>query len=124
MVKGTKLTDKKGNTYKVTNVKKKEVTFVAQKKNAKGTLTIPATITAGKQKYKVTAIAAKACKGNRKITKVTIGKNVKSIGKQAFYGCKKLKKITIKSTSLKNKNIGKQAFSKIAKNAKIIMTSI
>ena len=124
IVKGTKLIDKKGNTYKVTNVKKKEVTFVAQKKNAKGTLTIPATITAGKQKYKVTAIAAKACKGNRKITKVTIGKNVRSIGKQAFYGCKKLKKITIKSTSLKNKNIGKQAFSKIAKNAKIIMTSI
>ena len=124
IVKGTKLTDKKGNTYKVTNVKKKEVTFVTQKKNAKGTLTIPATITAGKQKYKVTAIAAKACKGNRKITKVTIGKNVRSIGKQAFYGCKKLKKITIKSTSLKNKNIGKQAFSKIAKNAKIIMTSI
>ncbi len=124
IVKGTKLTDKKGNTYKVTNVKKKEVTFVAPKKNAKGTLTIPATITAGKQKYKVTAIAAKACKGNRRITKVTIGKNVKSIGKQAFYGCKKLKKITIKSTSLKNKNIGKQAFSKIAKNAKIIMTSI
>ena len=51
IVKGTKLTDKKGNTYKVTNVKKKEVTFVAQKKNAKGTLTIPATITAGTVSY-------------------------------------------------------------------------
>ena len=62
-------------------------------------------------------MAAKAFKGNKKITNVTIGKNVKTIGASAFYGCKKLKKLTIKTKYLTSKSVGKKAFSGIYKKA-------
>lgn len=67
--------------------------------------------------YKVTAIAANALKGNKKVTKATIGKGVTKIGKKAFYNCKKLKSVTIKTTKLKS--VGKYAFKGIAKQATI-----
>jgi len=97
-------------------------------------------VTINGTKYKVTAIASKAMKGNRKVTKlnignnvtsigasafsgcmklqkVTIGKGVTKIGKKAFYKCKKLKSVTIKTKKLKS--IGKYAFKGIATKAKI-----
>ena len=65
--------------------------------------------------YKVTKIAASACKGLSKLTKLNIGKNVKEIGKNAFSNCKKLKTINFKGTALKK--IGSDAFKNIAKKA-------
>ena len=67
--------------------------------------------------YKVTSIAANACKGNKKITSLTIGSNVKSIGKNAFYGCKNLKKLVINSKKLTAESIGKNAFQGISDKA-------
>lgn len=123
IAKGSKVTDKKGNVYKVTNVKKKEVTFVKPKKGCKGTLTIPAIIKIKGKTYKVTSISENACKDNKKIRKVVIGANINKIGKKAFYGCSKLKTVTIKTTKLTKKSIGKKAFDKIAKNVTIKASS-
>lgn len=83
----------------------------------KALVQIPDKITVGKRTYRVTAIAARAFKGNKKLKRVTIGKNIKKIGKQAFYGCKGLKKVIIRTTKLTAKGIGKQAFKKINSRA-------
>ena len=137
---GTKIVDGKGNVYRVTDAKSKTPTvqYTAPKKNAKGTITIPAAVTIDNVSYKVTSIADNAFKNNRKITKIvigsgivsigknafakctnvtsiTIGKNVTKIGKNAFTGCKKLKTITIKSKKLTSKSITKGAFNGISK---------
>ena len=80
------------------------------------TVTIPATVSAAGDKYKVTRIAAKALANNKKVTKVVIGKNVKVIGKQAFAGDSKLKTISIKGAV---KSVGKDAFKGINKKATI-----
>lgn len=65
------------------------------------TLKVAATVKANGRTYKVTAIAARAFKGNRYLKKVTIGKYVQVIGAKAFYGCKNLRQITVKGTALK-----------------------
>lgn len=88
----------KGITYKIN---KKEATVISASKSGK--IVIPAKV----KTYKVTGIADKAFKGNKKIKSVTVGANVKTIGKEAFSSCKKLKKLTIGS---KVKKIGKNAF--------------
>lgn len=80
---------------------------------------IPATVTIDGKTYKVTAVAANAFKGNKKLKTVTIGKNVKSIGKNCFYGCKNLKKIVVKTTSLSKKSVGSRAFKSIYSKATI-----
>lgn len=115
---GTKKT-LSGGQYKITKstVTEKEVIFVKPKSNSKKSLSIPATVTIDGYTYKVTAIADKAFKNNKKLKSVTIGKNVTKIGKKAFSGCKKLKKITIKSTVLKS--VGKNAIKNIDKKATI-----
>lgn len=130
-------------TYVITSVgKTKTVSF--QKLNKKKTnYKIPSYVIVEGTKYKVTQIASKAFKGNKKIKKikkitigsyvkkigkeafsdctklkkVTIGKNVTTIGKKAFCGCKKLKAITIKTAKLKT--VGKNAFKGIHKKATI-----
>ncbi len=104
-------------TYVITSVKKKTATFYRLNTKKKTSYTVPDTVKIEGVKYKVTKIAAKAFKNQKKLKKVTIGKNITSIGKQAFYGCKKLKKITIKTTKLKT--VGKQAFKGIHKKATI-----
>ena len=103
-------------TYKVTacNKKVKTVTVIGSKKQLKS-ITIPATVTYQKMKFKVTEISKNAFKKQKKLTKVTIGKNVTKIGANAFYGDKKLSKVTIKGKKLKK--IGKNAFKKIKKSA-------
>ncbi|MBQ9983942.1 MAG: leucine-rich repeat protein [Lachnospiraceae bacterium] len=58
-------------------------------------VTIPDTVLIGGKSYKVTSVAAKAFKGNKKLTSVKIGDNVTTIGKEAFSGCKKLKAVTL-----------------------------
>ena len=126
-------------TYKVTACSKKvkTVTVIGSKKQLKS-ITIPATVTYRKMKFKVTEISKNAFKKQKKLTKVTIGnnvtkiganafygdkklskviigKNVTNIGANAFYGDKKLSKVTIKGKNLKK--IGKNAFKKIKKSA-------
>ncbi|MCR4841870.1 MAG: leucine-rich repeat protein [Eubacterium sp.] len=76
------------------------------------TLKVPATVEYQGVTFKVTAIAAKAAKGNSALKKVVIGKNVKTIGARAFYGCKKLRKIVI-GTGVRK--IGSKAFAKCVK---------
>lgn len=107
----------KGVTYRVTATD--QVSCVKAKKNIKGSVVIPDTITYSKVTYKVTALSAGAFRNCIKLTKITIGKNVETIGKDAFRSCKKLKQITIKTEKLTAKSIGKNAFKGIRKNAAI-----
>lgn len=102
-----------GQTYKVTKAKA-EVSFVAAKKNAKN-IVIPATVTNKGVTYKVTSIAAKTVKANKKVKKVTIGANVKKIAANAIFNCPNLKKVTIKSTMLTKKTVSKKAFKGVSK---------
>ena len=119
---GTKFTDTKTKAvYRIINpgMQNGTVEYVKNaNKNAKS-ITIPDAVTYENVTYKVTGVAAKALKGNKKITKLTIGKNVKKIGESAFSGCKKLKYLTIKTKYLTSKNVGKKAFSGIQKKAQI-----
>lgn len=122
-------------TYVVTDVDKKTVKLEAGLKNAKGKVTIPATVDVKGTAYKVTAIGKKAF-ANRKglknviiggnvtsieteafsgctaMTAVTLGENVSTIGKKAFYNCKKLKTVTV--SGKKAPKIQKNAFKKTA----------
>ena len=102
-----------GNTYKVTK-ENEEVRFIKAKKNAK-TVIIPATVTNKGVTYKVTSIAAKAVKNNKKVKSVVIGANVKSISNNAFIKCPALKKVNIKSTLLTKKTASKKALKSVNK---------
>ncbi len=73
-------------------------------------IVIPDTVTYDGYTLKVTEIADKALKGNKKVKKVTIGSNVTKIGKQAFFKAKKLKKVIISSVNISS--VGKKAFGK------------
>lgn len=119
---GTKKTVSNG-VYQVTksSATSKEVVFTKPQNSKKTSVTIPATIKIDGQTYKVTEVAAKAFKGNKKIKSVTIGNNVKKIGKEAFSGCSKLKTIKIKSTELKS--VGKNAIKGINAKATIKVPS-
>jgi hypothetical protein len=79
------------------------------KGKAKSSVKIAKTIKANGKTYKVTAIAANALKGNKKVTSVSIGSNVEKIGKKAFANCTKLKTVTVNGNKLKT--IGQSAFS-------------
>lgn len=118
--KGTKLIVGT-NTFVVTNVKAKTVSYKATKNKKAAKITIPATVKSGKQVYKVTTIADNAFKNNKKIKTVVVGKNVTTIGKKAFYGCKNLKKITVQSSIIKK--VGAKAFKGINKKAVIKVPS-
>ena len=97
-----------GSDKKVGEVEVKK----ANKKNVKKVV-IKGTVKINGVKYKVTSIGAKAFKGNKKLTKVTIGKNVKRIKSNAFAGCSALKTVVSKSKVLSR--IDKGAFAKDAK---------
>lgn len=113
---GTTVTDSTGAVYEVTSTTEKTIAYKQAVKTAKK-VTVPATLQINGETYKVTSIAAKAFKGCKKLTKVTIKGNVTKIGKAAFKGCTKLKKVVIKSKNIKK--IGKKAFTNIAKNSVI-----
>lgn len=100
----------KNAKYRITGKNTAEFTGLVKGK----TVNIPDTITVGGKVYKITSIAAKACRDNTKITKLVIGKNVKKIGKEAFYNCTKLKNINCKSALLKAGKIKKNAFKGIS----------
>ena len=125
--KGKKIKDSKtGAVYKVTSAKGKTptVSYYADpsKKNQTRTIVIPKQVAIKGVTYRVTSIAANACRGNKKLTSLTIGSNVKSIGKNAFRGCKNLRKIVIQSKKLTTKSVGKNAFLGISKAA-VVQTS-
>lgn len=107
--KGTKFKDAAGNQYKVTGSDQKNPTvkYVKPKSNAKGNVKIPATARYAGVTYKVTSIADKAFRNNKKVTNITVGTNVKSIGRSAFEKCTKLKTVTVGKNVTK---IGKNAF--------------
>lgn len=123
VVKKGLTTSQKNIKYIVTSVKASNrtvaVTGIVNKKTA--SVKIPATIKIYEKTYKVTAVADKAFKNNKKLTKVTIGKNVKTIGSKAFYGCKKLTKITIQTSKLTTKSVGSKAFTGVSKKAKVYL---
>lgn len=102
-----------GQVYKVTKAGK-EVSFIQAKKNAKRVV-IPATVKSKGVTYKVTSVAAKAVKNNKKVKSVVIGANVKRISNNAFYKCPVLKTVTIKTAKLTKKTAGKKAFTKVSK---------
>lgn len=105
--------------YTVTSAgSKRTVKFTGVQKKAKKVV-VPASVKVSGKKYKVTAIAQNALKGNKKIQKLTIGSNIGKIGKKAFYGCSKLKSIIIKSKKLTAKNTGSKAFKGINSKATI-----
>ena len=116
--KGMKFIGADGAVYKILSVKKSNPTvmYYAAKKNAKGKVSVPATVKYKGVTFKVVSIRAKAFANRKKVQKVIIGKNVASIGKKAFYNCKKLKKVTMKTTRKIKKKVGKAAFKKTAKN--------
>lgn len=95
--------------YRITSTAAKTVELSGLKKKSLSKVTIYSTVKLGGVSYKVTGIADKAFKGNKKISAVTGGKNLTKIGKNAFAGCTKLK--TVSLTGKKLKEIGASAFS-------------
>lgn len=80
-------------------------------------LTIPSEVKEQEITFKVTAINAKALRGNKKLKKIIIGSNVTEIGSLAFSGNSKLKTIIVHSNVLKK--VGKKALKGIHANCKI-----
>ena len=115
---------KQGVTYTVGSSKYKitrsaasggRAAYMRRIKKTYKTSSVPANARINGYTFKVTSVADKAFRKNKKLKKVTIGTNVTKIGKQAFYGDKKLKTIVIKSKKI-NK-CGKAAFKGINKKA-------
>ena len=105
----------KNAKYRITGKNTAEFVGIVKGK----TVNIPDTITVGGKVYKITSIAAKACRDNTKITKLVIGKNVKKIGKEAFRNCTKLKSINCKTKLLKAGKVKKNAFKGV--NKKVVL---
>ena len=78
------------------------------------TVTIPASIKAGKKKIPVTAILARAFSNMKKLKSLTIGKNMKTIGNNAFVNCTRLKQIRILTRKLTKKTVKSNAFGNIS----------
>ena len=97
-----------GNQYKITKAGA-EVSLIKTKPTAKS-INIPATIKVNGLTYKVTNIAAKAFKQNKKLQSVTVGANVKSISSNAFFKCLSLKTVNLKTVLLTSKTASKKAF--------------
>ncbi len=74
---------------------------------------IPATVTAGGNSYKVTAIGKNVFKNMTGLKKAVIGKNVVAVGKKAFYGCSSLRKLIIRSKLINADGIAIRSFGKV-----------
>ena len=96
------------NQYRITKIGA-EVSLIKTNAKAKS-INIPATIKANGITYKVTTIAAKAFKQNKKLQSVTVGANVKSISNNAFFKCLSLKTVNLKTVLLTSKTASKKAF--------------
>ena len=120
---GDVITDASGIfNYTITGNDTVEVKNMTAKGKTKKAVKISAAIRANGRIYKVTSIAANACKGNKKMTSLTIGNNVTKIGKNAFANCTKLTKVTVNGSKLKS--IGKNAFKGDKKLKKISLKKV
>ena len=99
----------KGLVYKLNN-KAKTASLIGVESKRVRTISIPASIKVYGKTYKVTSIAAGACRNLSSLTKVTIGKNVAKIGKNAFAGCKLVSAFIIKTAKLTAGSVGSGAF--------------
>lgn len=92
--------------YKVTG--NNEVGIIGLNNNGKkkAEIKIPADVIKNRVSYKITGVAAKACK-NAKAKKLILSKNIKYIDKNAFEGCKNL---TLVKCNSKLTSVGKNAF--------------
>lgn len=115
---GTSVKDANGAVYKVVSAGMIEYSKPAKVDKTK--VTIPATVSINRKRYKVTSIADCAFSGYKMLETVTIGKNVETIGENAFYKCKRLRKITIPG---KVKKIGARAFANCKKLRNITIKS-
>lgn len=95
---------------------KKAVRYWKSTNSKAASVAIPDTVTVDGITYKVTAIAEKAFKGNKKITRIKIGNNVAEIGNFAFHGCRRLRTVTFGKNV---KMIGEKAFYKCTSLQKI-----
>lgn len=93
--------------YTVLSVSGRTAAYVKPLDKKKKTIVIPATVSINGVKYKITAIADRAFKGNKNVTKVKIGGGITKIGKNAFSGCRNLKTVTIGKNVVE---IGAKAF--------------
>ena len=114
--KGSKLKDAFSKAeYKVLSAKVSKgkitgtVSYVKPQNKSAKTVSVPAKITVNGGVYTVTAVADKAFRNNKRVTKITVGNNIKTIGSSAFYGCSKLKTVTIGKNV---ETIGNSAFGK------------
>ena len=108
----------KNVTYKVLDSAKKTVAAVGVTTKKVKSVTVYKTVKKDGTTWKVVEIGAKAFKGCKKLTKVTIGANVTKIGSQAFANCTNLKNVNLKKAA-KITSFGKKSFSKINAKAKI-----
>ena len=97
-----------GNQYRITKIGA-EVSLIKTNAKAKS-INIPATIKANGITYKVTTIAEKAFKQNKKLKSITVSANVKKIGNNAFFKCPSLKTVNLKTVLLTRKTASKKAF--------------
>lgn len=114
---GEQFKDIKTNAvYTVLNVSSRTAAYTKPLDKKQKTIIIPAAVNINGVKYKITAIADKAFKGNKNVTKVKMGSGITRIGKNAFYGCKSLKTVTIGKNATE---IGAKAFYKCTSLTKV-----
>ncbi len=111
--------DKAAAKYRITNVDKKEVSFVKPVNKKAKKITVPNTVKIDGKTYKVTCVSGKTFSGANKCKTIIIGKNVTSIKANAFSGCKNVKTIIFKTTKLTKKTVAKNAFKGITKKTTI-----
>ena len=97
-----------GNQYRITKIGA-EVSLIKTNAKAKS-INIPAAIKVSGITYKVTTIAEKAFKQNKKLKSITVSANVKKIGNNAFFKCPSLKTVNLKTVLLTSKTASKKAF--------------
>lgn len=102
--------------YTVLSVSGRTAAYVKPLDKKQKTIVIPATVSINGVKYKITAIADSAFKGNKNVTKVKIGSGITKIGKNVFYGCRNLKTVTIGKNAVE---IGAKAFYKCTSLTKV-----
>lgn len=105
---GTKTPDDNGKAqYIVTDLTKKEVSYVTPVNAKLKNIVIPNSVKIAGKTFKVVKIANSAFKGNKTVTKVTFGNNIKSVGNHAFYGAVNLESVTLNQNLTE---IGSSAF--------------
>ena len=114
---GEQLKDADTNAvYTVLSVSGRTAAYVKPLDKMQKTIVIPAAVSINSVKYKITAIADSAFKGNKNVTKVKIGSGITKIGKNAFSGCRNLKTVTIGKNVAE---IGAKAFYKCTSLTKV-----